>query len=474
MAVFSIQLAVTLVMTSVMSKVLPHLSLARWLLCDTGLRYYLHPSNQQLRDKRKPKGKVSLNEDGSFDINMKHVDVTLERAAITEADAVQLRFYTDYKWLIDFGLCALIVYAFTEAYFYYIPGRDEVNLSMIWCGLLLLFTIKTLLSLTLVYFTSSRGGEAPLVLLFLFLYLFLCLGLLLLPETRLETGLDLAYDAFNASASAFLETHDFSSVGVASRPGVKGVLAVLAALQGACLAFPGLRLGRMHGDAVSQQTSRPLLLLLHTSLLLPLLLLLLWLPQVSRHYLVDTALPGHTRPLLSADAFETCRVLLVLVACLVRALALPLYLQSYLQMANERLQHAKLTQGKLTNLDLQMKITSVFYYLCVVALQVLLPVILCSTLAVMLKTLGGLHWAALGDPRGFVAAECPADLPSPPSPPSMGGLVGHWTEGLDDVRRVLLPEVWRGLLGFWLWWSVLVWFVSGLIGVLYQRFFTTA
>ena len=43
-----------------------------------------------------------------------------------------------------------------------------------------------------------------------------------------------------------------------------------------------------------------------------------------------------------------------------------------------------------------------------------------------------------------------------------------------SVPQVLLPEVWRGLLGFWLWWSVLVWFLSGLLGVAYQRYFTTA
>jgi len=476
MAVFSVQLALTLVMTSVMSKVLPHLSPARWLLCGTGLRYYLHPTNQQLRDKRKAKGKTTLNADGSFDINMKNVDVTLEQAPITEADAVQLRFYIDYKWLIDFGMCAIVVYALTEVFFFYFPGRDEVNLSMIWCCLLLLFTIKTMLSMTIVYFTSSRGGEAPLVLLFLFLYLFVALGLLLLPEDRLETGLDSAYDAFNASASTFLEAYEFSSVGVASRGAVKGVLALLAAVQGACMAFPGLRMGRMHGDALSQQTSRPLLLLLHASLLLPLLLLLLWLPQVARQHLVDSALPGQAQPLLSEDAFQTYRVVLVLVACLVRTLALPLYLQSYLDMAKERLAQLKLTAGKLTNVDLQMKITSVFYYLCVVALQVLLPVLLCATLALCLKTLGGLHWAALLDPRGFVAAECPAFTApqTAATAPLAAGLVGQWTEGLQEVRKVLLPEVWRGLLGFWLWWSVLVWFLSGLLGVVYQRYFTTA
>lgn len=38
--------------------------------------------------------------------------------------------------------------------------------------------------------------------------------------------------------------------GVASKMSCKSAVAVAAAVLGACLAFPGLRLGKMHWDAI--------------------------------------------------------------------------------------------------------------------------------------------------------------------------------------------------------------------------------
>lgn len=51
--------------------------------------------------------------------------------------------------------------------------------------------------------------------------------------------------------------------------------------------------------------------------------------------------------------------------------------------------------GRITNVELQKKVSSIFYYLCVVTLQFAAPLILCLYLTLMYKSLGGLSWTGL-------------------------------------------------------------------------------
>ncbi|KAF2367778.1 Transmembrane protein 161A/B [Trinorchestia longiramus] len=495
MGVFGMQLVCTMVMCTVLSKVIPHWSPAQWLLCNTGLSYYLHPTDDQLRDKKKTSSsknntKSSENtENGCFTVLPKNLDVNLQKTSVTKLDVFQLRFFSDYQWLIDFSVCALIVYAATEVYLYLSPGRDEVNLSMVWCLLLLLFILKVLFSITLVYFKASAGdGEKALVVLALFCYLLLAMMVLVISETKLELGLDEAYTAFNASAAEFMKSQEITSVGVMSKMAFKGCVAVACAVLGACLAFPGLRLGKMHWDAVRLQSCRRWLqLLLHCSFMAPALVSLLWVRPLARQYLVIITWPGYTKPILSADSFGTVRVVCVLVACALRLVVLPVYLQAYLDMARIKLEEQRSHAGKTTNKNIQRQVASVFYYLCVVALQYVLPLLLSIVLALMLKTLGGLHWEALRSPRHFVSSECGLDelaetvvrSAKPHTATAAISRLAASTEathaissGVEQLRKVLVPEIWLGLLGFSLWWSVTCWFVSGLFGLLYQRYFT--
>ena len=51
MAVFGVQIVITMMMATVLSRVGPHLSLARWLLTSSyaGLVRYIHPSDEELK-----------------------------------------------------------------------------------------------------------------------------------------------------------------------------------------------------------------------------------------------------------------------------------------------------------------------------------------------------------------------------------------------------------------------------------------
>lgn len=48
-AILGAQMVITLVMVSIIQKLSPHFSLAKWLLCSTGLTRYLHPTDNELK-----------------------------------------------------------------------------------------------------------------------------------------------------------------------------------------------------------------------------------------------------------------------------------------------------------------------------------------------------------------------------------------------------------------------------------------
>lgn len=110
-----------------MSKVGPFMSFARWILTSNGLIRYMHPSDEELRqialvplvkERKKTKRQDKNGGSNGFDSNtfnvLKQNDLQLETTKVTLADVVQLRYFTEYQWLLDFTFYAIIVYALTE------------------------------------------------------------------------------------------------------------------------------------------------------------------------------------------------------------------------------------------------------------------------------------------------------------------------------------------------------------------------
>lgn len=98
---------------------------------------------------------------------------------------------------------------------------------------------------------------------------------------------------------------------------------------------------------------------------------------------------------LTESAFDSIRLVLVVVAVLLRLCLMPVYLQAYLNIAYDRLEEQKKEAGRITNVELQKNVASIFYYLCVVTLQYVAPILLCMYVALMYKTLGGYRWTDL-------------------------------------------------------------------------------
>ncbi|XP_058462810.1 transmembrane protein 161B [Malaya genurostris] len=504
MALLGAQLVITLIMVSVIQKVSPHFSLAKWILCSTGLTRYLHPTDDELRKlsgvpREKTKSRKDKRGNGHVEVNERpstfHVprslNVQLESISIAPYDIVHLRYYTEYQWMVDFSLYAAIVYAFSEIYQFFFPMKDEFNLSMLWCLLVIFFAFKLLTSLTIQYFQSEESiGERSTCIVTGLIYLLIAMIILIVPETTLEVGLVQAYKSFNASASEFLQSQGLQSSGPASEIVVKFFIAVSCGIVGALFTFPGLRMARMHWDSLKFcQDKLWLKIALNLSFATPFLLVLLWIKPLSRDYLSVRIFSGMSAPLLSSEAFETIRLGAVVFAVLLRFVLMPVYLQAYLNLAYDRIEDQKKEAGRITNVDLQKKITSIFYYLCVVTLQYVAPILMCLFFTLMYKTLGEYTWTGfLKEP--LPPNECSADLETQRAmEAAMAVPFDSNTDAISDdagiqsaaqtiqlslqsLKSVFTKDVYRGLLGFSTWWCCFSWFASTSLGMVYQSYFT--
>ncbi|RXG51859.1 Transmembrane protein [Armadillidium vulgare] len=312
--------------------------------------YYLHPSEEELKiaaglqkkgkssggggknnNKSSGKNKNSTSQGANnvsedpLSINIpRNISVNLEQSPINPVEVMGLRFYPDFQWLLDFSMCTAVVYSISEVFIYFVPSK-EVNLSMLWCMLVIGFSLKVLFSLTMLYFRGEdSGGEKSMVILAFFIYLLIALGILIISEEKLDLGLDSAYASFNRSASAFLKAQGLNSDGPASKVTFKILLAFMCALIGAFYTFPGLRLGRMHWDSLRFCGDRRIRrMVLHGSFLAPIILVLLWVRPISRRYFTEMIFSGYSQPIMTSATFDVFRVMLVALVGVIRIALMP-------------------------------------------------------------------------------------------------------------------------------------------------------
>ncbi|XP_011313062.1 transmembrane protein 161B [Fopius arisanus] len=488
MAFLGAQLVITLVMVSLIQKLSPHFSFGRWILCSTGLSRFLYPTDQELKSlagipKEKPK-KGRHMENGktpeTFHVP-RNLDLTLETAQVSQLDVVHLKYYSEFQWLLDFSVYAAITYALTEIYNYFYPITDEINLSMVWCSLVIGFAFKMLLTLWIQYFKGDESvGERSTCIVTGFVYLLIAMVILIIDENKLEIGLDKAYVSFNHSASIFLGSQGLSSSGPASQIVLKFFLALWCGLLGSLFTFPGLRMSKMHWDTMRYYKDRKFLkLLVNISFASPLLLVCLWIKPISRDYFSGRIFSGMDKPLMTSEAFDSARFIAIILVVLLRLSLMPVYLQSYLNLAEQRLENQKREAGRITNVELQKKIAAVFYYLCVVTLQFLAPLMMCLFFSLMYKTLGGYTWRAIltGSPSDECSINDQSPQPSlelPDTEKTVTQTVEELHLALSSLRKIFTTEVFRGIFGLATWWCCFTIFATNAMGMFYQSYFTNS
>ena len=142
----------------------------------SGLVRYLHPSNERLKEaiasvnsigdsvaksttttnnntkesaknarsarRRRHQHQEDNDKPETFNVP-RNLSIALNAEPLSVLHLIQLPYYTDLQWLIDFSLCTVIVYFSTETYFFIFPAKleTEYNLSLVWCLLSLAFTM---------------------------------------------------------------------------------------------------------------------------------------------------------------------------------------------------------------------------------------------------------------------------------------------------------------------------------------------
>lgn len=109
-----------------------------------GFRFTGVPKNvgKTKKEQRQHKYMTNGNDDKSNTFHVpRNLDIQLEMTKVTYYDVENLRYHMEYRWLVDFSLYASIIYIMSEVYHYYIPLKEEVNFSMIWCLLVIFFAL---------------------------------------------------------------------------------------------------------------------------------------------------------------------------------------------------------------------------------------------------------------------------------------------------------------------------------------------
>uniref|UniRef100_A0A8C3ARJ2 Transmembrane protein 161B n=1 Tax=Cyclopterus lumpus TaxID=8103 RepID=A0A8C3ARJ2_CYCLU len=441
-----------MVMASVIQKIIPHYSFARWLLCSV---LHLSPLCP-----RKHNGHI----ENKLLTVPKDIDLQLETKCIAEVDTLALHYFPEFQWLVDFTVAATLVYLITELYYSVAQPSGEMNISVVWCLLVLAFVLKTLFSITAHYFKLEEGGERSLCITFAFFFFVKAMAILIVTENYLEFGLETGFANFSDSALQFLEHQGLESQGPISKLTFKLILALLCSLIGAFLTFPGLRLAQMHLDALNLTTAKFTQTLLHINFLSPLIMVLLWVKPLTKDYIMNPTLEKENVPLMTEDTYDTLRLWAIILMCMLRLAMMRHHMQAYLNLAQKGVDQMKKEAGRISTVDLQKMVARVFYYLCVIALQYVAPLVMLLHTTLLLKTLGGHSW--------WVYPE--EDLPSAVVETGARASVAQLSVALGGLRTVFSPLLFRGLFSFFTWWIAACLFSTSLFGLFYHQYLMAA
>ncbi|XP_069784676.1 transmembrane protein 161A isoform X2 [Narcine bancroftii] len=404
------------------------------------------------------------------------IRLSLEATPIKPLDALVLRYFLEYQWLMDFVMYATLVYSFTEAYYSLLNIQGEVNIGVLWCLLTLVFGIKLLFSLMAHYFKTEEGGERSVCLTFAFLFLLIAMLVLVVREDYLEFGLEPGFANLYENLQIFCRQLGLESIWPYSvaRLVFKLSLVGLSSFIGACLTFPGLRMAQTHLDALKMTADKPLTqVLLYASFLSPVVVLLLWVKPISRDFVINAPFGTEKVQLMSDSAYNTVRLWVILGLCALRLLVTRYHLQAYLNLAEKWVEQMKKDAGYISMVEIQRKISRVFCYLCVITVQYLGPVILLLHCTLLLKVLGDYSWGLYPEPPGvsvIIDASPHSSGTAPDEEDDYRMAVSQIMAALGALRSVFTPLFYRGLFSFLTWWLAACQVVTNLFGLYFHQY----
>lgn len=392
-----------------------------------------------------------------------NIDIELEKIPVDEMSLYSQYKYTDYKWLVDFSLCAVLVFVLIELTALLRPQIfvTEVNIGFIWCSMVVVFAMKELLSLTAAYWRSDDSGERTMAVSFGFFFFILALGVLVVDERILDFQLEAGYNHFTQKLEDFYKGMDFTVRRAPSIWVFKILLAIISALVGALLGFPGIRYANMHLDSmyyVEKSTiSRFAAFLLNVSFFSPVFITLTWILPLSKDLLF--VMNGKKMEMLiSNETFIFIRIHTFIFIVLGRLLVSRQLLQSHLNSARQKVDKFKLETGRMSNREVQRTVARVFYYLSAAALQYLAPLLLMLFLGLMVRTL---------------TYNMTDNVQSPFNDPHKQNMTNAERERQQYtflIRSLFSVKLTKGICSYFAWWTSLTYFITSTFGLVYLKY----
>lgn len=378
--------------------------------------------------------------------------IELAMSPVLPHDLYYIKYTDDFQSFVDVSCIAILIYITTEIYMAFFRPVDEINLSVVWCSMVILYGIASLSSIALNYLRTSEAS-----LLFVFASLSFILSMLVqladtkffdfnlkdafrnlttnafdLIQANMDYRLDLTNDATQKSDSV-TNKHSTTSQKIYSQLKTYSTndllftcfIATLSAFIGALLFFPAFRLARLHFLCLKYSAgSKSKRFIYYLSFLLPLMVSLCWF-KTNFASTIKVSLESDQKSdntsetvkqflnLIKTDQtnysfkkfkqhFSYCflnilaannlKIYLIISVFLLRVLLYRHYAQSYLNLAFELASSIRNQTAKLTNVKYMSTVSSIYQYYGVVASQYVIPLYILLFLSLLLKTLGGYTW----------------------------------------------------------------------------------
>jgi len=472
MVLLGFQFVITLTVALLLQKLSPFYSFARWIMC-SNLYRYLHPSNEQLKamagkpahNNKQGKKRNKQTDNNQTDHQIEtftipcNLDITLECTKVEEVDLYSQYKYQDFRWLIDFAVCAVVVYVLIELVGIWRPQiyTSEFNIGLVWCCMVAFFALKELTMLTAAYWRSDDSGERSMTVAFGFFFFIMAMGILLIDERFLDFKLEKGYEHFSANLENVYEKFNFNVKTAPSIWSIKIVLALVSAFVGAVIGFPGIRYANMHLDALFFQQYNPVMkFMLHLTFFSPIPMCLLWILPLSKDLFVIKTKDNKPTKLISDENFLYLRIHLFILICLVRLVTSRQLLQAHLNTATQKIAKFKKETGRITNIELQRTVARVFYYLSAAALQYVAPIILMLFFGMMMRTLTYNMSDVTPQSNIFFASNSTENQ--------------QRKEYAQLIRSLFSVKLFNAVCSYLAWWTLASYFFTSCFGMVYLKF----
>lgn len=385
-----------------------------------------------------------------FDIPLSRLnEVILIQTPITSQRIDNIPYAEELEWIFDLAFMSILCYLLVECqFFFYSKDMNESNYSTLWILMVILFSYKILFQLTLLYHVTEHRN-----LLFGSWSCFFIVAFVFLSDEGeyFDLGMNEVYIALGDV--------------VQSKLLVRLVLALLCSITGMLFNFPGFRYGQLYksiqDDHELNQVSQ---VFCKYNYIMPVLVCALWFKPIIE------GIP------LEYETFVAVRIYMMLAGNFVRLHMLPKYLQAWLAGTRLRIHALKFEGLPVTNRKLVDICTSVISYTHIVAIQYLVPVLLCIFTTILHLHHSGFYlfpmqeslFASNGRQQKLAELAANSTMTTPDAVNQFPDLETK----LVIIKSIFSAKVLSDLFAFSAFWMHLAWFLTSTSGLIYFATFT--